>query len=233
MKTHGINTFIENMLIMPGFYENASLRDSMLHVLRDSIKNCPVDAQLLQLVVDETGNLAPFERIRYRSSTNAEDIEGFNGAGLYSSHTGVPGDPDKPIDEAIKKVWASLWTFRAFEEREYFRINQKSVGMGILVHRSFPNEDANGVVVTKNLYNAFMPAITINVQVGENSIVLPENHYTPDEIIYYNQNLYPDTYEYINHTNVPGMQGKTVMTAAELKGTEKITAMPFITTTAC
>jgi hypothetical protein len=53
------------------------------------------------------------------------------------------------------------------------------------------------------------------VQVGEISVVSPEEKYLPDQIIYY---TYSDEniFEYINHSNVPGMEGKTVMTADEL-----------------
>ena len=158
-------------------------------------------------------------RLRFRSSTNAEDIEGFNGAGLYSSFTGLLNDEYKSFEKAIKKVWASLWEFRAFEEREYFKINQKTVGMGILVHRSFNDEDGNGVAITKNLYNANNSAITINVQANEYKVVDQENGYLPDQIIFYPYGITPQQLfmvDYIHHTNVPGMEHKTVMTDAEL-----------------
>lgn len=92
-------------------------------------------------------------RLRFRSSTNAEDMDGFSpGAGLYTSKTGVIGDTSKPVDKAIKKVWASLWGYNAFQEREYFQMDQSMVAMGVLVHRSFPDEAVNGVAVTRNIY---------------------------------------------------------------------------------
>jgi len=58
-----------------------------------------------------------FPRMRFRSSTNAEDIKGFNGAGLYDSYTAELDNPKKTVEEAIKKVYASLWTLRGFDER--------------------------------------------------------------------------------------------------------------------
>jgi hypothetical protein len=51
--------------------------------------------------------------------------------------------------------------------------------------------------------------------VGEISVVNPDENYLPDQILYYTRTG-GGIIEYINHTNVPGMEGKTVMTIAEL-----------------
>lgn len=218
LKDHQIDVYLKEMLAHPEFKANRSVRAGMLTHLQQLIKEAPVDPALVELVRAKIGSSNPFTHHRFRSSTNAEDIEGFNGAGLYNSYSAVQGDPDKTIEGAIRKVWASLWNLKAFEEREYFKIDPQSVGMAILVHRSFPSEDANGVVITKNLFNPYNPAITINVQVGEMSIVLPENNYLPDQVLYYSfGGQFNDVYNYIGHTTVPGMEGKTVMTPQELK----------------
>ena len=218
LKTHQIDVYLKEMLANPEFKANSTIRAEMLTHLQQLIKDAPVDPGLVELIRAKLGSYGPFSPYRFRSSTNAEDIEGFNGAGLYNSYSAVQGDPDKTIEGAIRKVWASLWNLKAFEEREYFKIDPLSVGMAILVHRSFPTEDANGVVITKNLFNPYNPAITINVQVGEISIVLPENNYLPDQVLYYSfGDQFPNVYNYIGHTTVPGMEGKTVMTPQELK----------------
>ncbi|MBL7786572.1 MAG: hypothetical protein JNM36_11750 [Chitinophagales bacterium] len=148
-----------------------------LRALRDSIKNKPVSPQLLNAIERRIAPHAQqgYPRFRFRSSTNAEDIPEFNGAGLYSSKTGVYGDSKQSIEKAIQQVWASLWSERAFWERDYWQIDQKSVGMGILAHRAFGTEAANGVAITKNLYRQGYPAFTINTQVGETSVVLPSD----------------------------------------------------------
>ena len=58
------------------------------------------------------------QSLRYRSSTNNEDLPGFNGAGLYDSKTQDPDETEEDgIDKSLKQVFASLWTFRAFTER--------------------------------------------------------------------------------------------------------------------
>lgn len=155
-----------------------------LKQIRNAIKDAPLKKDLLQLIIKRLhDNGDEFDNYRFRSSTNAEDVKGFNGAGLYESKTGSLTDPNKPVDKAIKAVWASLWDERAFAERRFFKIDQHSVAMGILVHRGFGEELANGVAITKHLYRENYPAYTINTQVGEISVVNPPDSVTCDEAI--------------------------------------------------
>lgn len=216
MKQNRLDVIVKNMLKDPQFVADVNYRKQKLDALRSAIKKAPLDPAFLQMVKDRLANADGFTSFRFRSSTNAEDVEGFNGAGLYESFTGSLTDPDKPIDKAIKKVWASLWDFAAFEERDYFKIDHSTIAMGVLVHRNYPAEAANGVAITENIYNSYMPAVTINVQVGEISVVSPDENYLPDQVLYYTRSN-ANTFEYISHTTVPGMEGKTVMTDAELR----------------
>ncbi len=213
MHTHKLDVLVRNMLQESLFNSDFQYRKMQLEKLQDSIRKYPVDPGLLSFVNTKINESGGFQTIRFRSSTNSEDIKGFNGAGLYDSYTGIPGDPEKTVENAIRKVWASLWNLAAFEERDYFKIDHLSVAMAVLVHRSFPDEAANGVVITKNLYNIYNQGFTINVQVGEISVTNPDGGYAPDQIILY---TFDDIVEYINHSTVPGMENKTVLSEAEI-----------------
>jgi len=129
-----------------------------------------------------------YRRMRFRSSTNAEDADGFSGAGLYSSKTGIVGDKKKSIGKAIKSVWASLWSYQAFAEREYFNIDHSTVYMGILVHRSFPKEHVNGVAITKNIYRPGSFGFVVNAQIGNNNVVKPDSGVVCDQFVCYPDN---------------------------------------------
>ena len=168
-------------------FENDEIFDlkNRLKTIKKKIKNTKLNATLINSVTQKIKALGSFTRMRFRSSTNAEDIKGFSGAGLYTSKTGIIGDSIKTIEKAIVKVWASLWNERAFLERTYFNIDQRSVAMGVLVHRSFPNEKANGVIITKNLYRQNYFGNVINVQVGEHSVVEPKENVVCDQILCY------------------------------------------------
>ena len=77
------------------------------------------------------------------------------------------------MDRALKLVWASLWDFGAFEEREYYQIDHRDVGMGVLVSTRYEDERANGVAFTGDPIDAEDGRYTINVQLGEVDVVSP------------------------------------------------------------
>lgn len=176
-----IEQLLEDMKTMGGEIDmNKRLKD-----IRKAIKQTTIDKQLIKTINQKLKNRNGYTRFRFRSSTNAEDMDGFSGAGLYTSKTAIIGDSTKTVEKAIQKVWASLWNIQAFNEREYFNINQKKVAMGILVHRSFPNEIANGVAITKNIYRESNLGMIINIQLGNESVVEPSNGVICDQVICY------------------------------------------------
>ena len=186
LQTHGIDVQIDTALDDERFDTDVEFRRGAIKGIRDAIKDAPVDGGLLNAVRSKIRADFAHTRMRFRSSTNAEDLEGFTGAGLYTSKSGDLTDPDKPIDDAIRKVWASVWGPRAVDERRYRGIAHREVGMALLVHRSFPDEYANGVALTANPFDrsGLEPAFYINVQRGEFSVVLPPAGVTTDQLLY-------------------------------------------------
>lgn len=218
IKRYGIDLWIASVMRESEFQTNAAYRQSMLELIRDSIVDSPIDPALTVLVKTKINDFRDFGAIRFRSSTNAEDLEDFSGAGLYDSYSAKQGHYTKTIDNAIRKVWASLWNWRAFEERSYFKIDHLSCAMGILAHRSFPDEDANGVLITKNLYNS-NPGFTINVQFKEHSIVFPETGVLHDQMILFTWSVNPAEefmIEYLSHSNIAALNGQRVLSDTEI-----------------
>lgn len=214
---HQIDTLIDQMLADNRFFTDQAYREDRLRQLRDRIIEAPLDPELLSLVLTRIHGFQFFDSYKFRSSTNAEDLENFSGAGLYDSFAAKKGSSSKSVDKAIKKVWASLWNLRAFDERAYYKIDQHSVAMGILVNRSSPDEEANGVIITKNLYSG-NHAYTVNVQYKEFSVVSPEPGVMHDQILIHTISLdtLKYTLEYIARSNIPALGGNTVLTDAEL-----------------
>lgn len=218
MKKNGLYKVLDAMIAEEKFHQDPTHRRARLKTLRKLIKDAPLDPHLNKIVHERIGFFSRFPSYRFRSSTNAEDLAIFSGAGLYDSTSAKRANKKKTVERAVKKVWASLWNWRAFEERDYYRINQKQLAMGILVARSFPDEDANGVLITKNLYGT-TPAHTINVAPKEFSIVLPEDGFLNDQILMQTWALVPGgdfSIEYLTRTDRPGFTGKSVMSDKEL-----------------
>ncbi len=187
MVQNGFDVQVAALLADETFKRDSAVRDEKLRLLREAMKVAPVDKDFEAMLMDKLARDYPGVRMRFRSSTNAEDLDGFTGAGLYTSKSGQPGDPQRPVLDAVRKVWASIWFFRAFEERVYRGIDHTAVGMALLVHRSFPDEEANGVALTANIFDRLCvePGFYVNVQVGEASVVKPDPGVTTEQFIYH------------------------------------------------
>jgi hypothetical protein len=216
MEMNGFNDTVTQMLADEKFKGDPAERDKRLKALRTAMKAAPVDpdfeAELMARIADRFPGI---NRIRFRSSTNAEDLDGFTGAGLYDSKTGDLTDPADPILGAVREVWATVWLFRAFEERSYRNIDHKAVGMALLVHNAHSDEEANGVAITANPFDAsgLEPGFYINAQLGEEPVVSPTAGVTPDEFIYHYDMPGQPIVMISNSTLVP--KGSTVLTSAQ------------------
>ncbi len=196
--------------------DSVKLLEKELKAFRKTVKNSKVNPELLKKIEEKLNAQNDFKNFRFRSSTNAEDMEGFNGAGLYDSKTAIIGDTEKTVEKAILEVWSSFWNFRAFQERDLFGINHESCAMGVLVHRSFPDEKANGVLVTRNLYRDRYAGITVNVQLGEESVVKPEPGVTCDEFYCHNFSGFGSfVVDYRSTSSLNS--GKPILTETEIK----------------
>ncbi len=152
-------------------------------------------AEITSVLRDTYGDYDVDAGLRFRSSSSVEDIEGFNGAGLYTSYTGYfapdelrdPDDRDKTIERALLRAWASYWSYEAFEERRLARIDHLSGAMGLTVHARFDDdlERNNGVATFTFLPNGPVgggidddAVLAINVQQGAVDVTNPD----PDQV---------------------------------------------------
>jgi pyruvate,water dikinase len=181
MTAHGFYDRAREIIADPELQGDAVKREAALDNLRKQIKNADPPLQIAQAISELQARFEPGIGIRCRSSTNNEDLVGFNGAGLYDSFTHRPDEGD--LSKTVRQVWASLWNLRAFDEREFHRIDHLAAAMGVLVHPNFDDEVANGVAVTKNPFDPNWPGFYVNVQVGESLVTNPDPNATPDELL--------------------------------------------------
>ncbi|MCH6258950.1 PEP/pyruvate-binding domain-containing protein [Puniceicoccaceae bacterium K14] len=182
MKLNGFYEDAEEMMDTTGFGTDPDKRDDALDDFRDRIRDEGVLPKWMLDALQAMHDAYPASQsLRCRSSTNNEDLPGFNGAGLYNSYTHHPDEGH--ISKSMKQVWASLWTYRAFEEREFYRIDHFTTAMGVLVHPNFSNEQVNGVAVTKNIFDVNWRGYYVNAQVGEDLVTNPEAESIPEEFL--------------------------------------------------
>ena len=176
-----------------------AIRDLFTHTARFS-------AAQQRAIIDALAVFNPNRKIRFRSSTNVEDSEHFTGAGLYDSFSGCllddldgdtigpsqcdPGEPDeRGVFRALQKVYASFYNDDAFLERLRHGVEAAKVGMAVLVHHSFPDEEelANGVATLRYALTSTGTEITsgeLVTQAGATSVTNPDGSAIPEVVTF-------------------------------------------------
>jgi hypothetical protein len=209
LRAHGIDPSSLGELDRPALH-------ARLAEMRRRIVEAPLDPAVAELVAARL-RVYRGRRLIFRSSTNAEDLLSFNGAGLYDSIV-VDRAPDaERIAGALRGVWASVWTERAYEEREWARIDHARVAMAVLVQPFVDDAAAIGVAITANPYTEDRPGFQINVQPAGGSVTSPETD-VPEEVMIYRGSV-PEVLSRSSRTN-----GEAVLGAADLRALRDVLA---------
>jgi len=219
MQRNGLFDEIEALQKDPKFLSDSQVRFEKLAEFQQHVQAGTVSPEFEAALMAKIAKEYPNHVIRFRTSTNSEDLDGFPCAGCYDS---AKGDPAKGVDDvmtAVKFTYSTVWKFRTFEERAYYSVDHQSVAMALLVHNNFPDEFemANGVAITANPFDESgrEPAFYINTQFGGKvEVVAPAAGTTSDQILYFFDNPnQPITY--LGHSNIISA-GSTVLSRVQI-----------------
>ncbi|MBT40232.1 MAG: PEP/pyruvate-binding domain-containing protein [Myxococcota bacterium] len=118
--------------------------------------------QGLKIGLDRLGKNGTFG-VFVRSDTNVEDLAGFTGAGLNLTLPNVVGYDN--VLKAVKEVWASPFTDRAYGWRQGNMEKPRYVFPAVVVQKSFPSEKS-GVLVTTDVDTGNRDWLTVAVSEG-------------------------------------------------------------------
>jgi hypothetical protein len=165
LRENGLDKKIQAFVTDQALKTDRVARRKALNALRQAVRDGKLSKQFKKMLFAKLeGPDYVGKGVFVRSSTNAEDLDGFNGAGLYDTVPNVMGKEN--VSAAIKRVWSSLWNVRAYEEREYYRIDHKSCFPAVLLQVGV-NATAAGVMITTNIYDAKdSMSVTINAKHG-------------------------------------------------------------------
>jgi|GEM_PF-711588 len=130
---------------------NAREIDSLCLILQSLIVSTRMPDKIRSYIdvqiADALGGVSDFV---VRSSSNAEDLENFSGAGIYESINHVTTADN--IFKSIKEVWASLLSPRSVRLRHEVGISLDDCYMGVIIQEEV-KADLGGVLVTTNPMN--------------------------------------------------------------------------------
>lgn len=162
MQTHGLDQLVMAILNDARF-NDLGWRKQQLRQLQKKINQAPINKASLSAILQQWQARLGGASVFVRSSTNAEDLPNFNGAGLYDTVPNVQSE--LALEAAVKKVWASLWNLRAVNERAYFGIPQTKVYAAVLIQKGL-NASASGVLLTTDIWAHERNVFTINAKRG-------------------------------------------------------------------
>ena len=150
LKTNNLDDAIQEMMNDQKFVHDPAYRRARLAEMRARIQKGTIDEQLRSLVLRKVAAEYAGKGLFVRSSSNAEDLPNFSGAGLYTTVPNVKSED--ALIEAIKTVWASLWNFEAYEARERANVDHTKVFMAVLIQEGI-NSESSGVMITTDPFD--------------------------------------------------------------------------------
>jgi len=151
IKRNSLDDAIFELLNDQKFVHDPAYRREQLVQLRQKIENAEFSPELRKSVLEKVGREYADKGLFVRSSSNSEDLPNFSGAGLYTTVPNVRGD--EPLIDAIRKVWASLWNFEAYEARERASVDHSKIFMAVLLQEGI-NSESSGVMISTDPFDS-------------------------------------------------------------------------------
>ena len=164
IKRNNLDDAIFGLLNDQKFVHDPAYRREQLVQLRQKIENAEFDPALRQQVLEKVAGEYAGKGLFVRSSSNSEDLPNFSGAGLYTTVPNVRGD--QQLIDAIRKVWASLWNFEAYEARERGNVDHSKIFMAVLLQEGINSESSGVMISTDPFDNENKGAIYISAKRG-------------------------------------------------------------------
>ena len=181
LKDNGFDETLYQLLNDQKFVHDPAYRRQRLTEIRQLLQTGKFNPQLRAEILRSVEKSFPNKGLFLRSSSNSEDLPNFSGAGLYTTVPNARG-PEQVID-GIKKVWASLWNFEAYEARERAGVDHMKIFMAVLIQEGI-NSESSGVMITTDPFDKENKgAIYISAKRGLGSKVV-EGPKVAEQIIY-------------------------------------------------
>ncbi len=150
IKHNQLDDVIFGLLNDQKFVHDPAYRRAQLVKLRQQMETAEFNPTLREKVLAKAKSEYAGKGLFVRSSSNSEDLPNFSGAGLYTTVPNVRGDQE--LVDAIRKVWASLWNFEAYEARERAGVDHSKIFMAVLLQEGI-NSESSGVMISTDPFD--------------------------------------------------------------------------------
>lgn len=151
VKQNQLDDVIFGLLNDQKFVHDPAYRREKLNKLRQQMETAEFNPVLREKVLAKVKREYDGKGLFVRSSSNSEDLANFSGAGLYTTVPNVRGDQE--LIDAIRKVWASLWNFEAYEARERAGVDHSKIFMAVLLQEGI-NSESSGVMISTDPFDS-------------------------------------------------------------------------------
>jgi len=129
----------------------AEIPEDLKNEIIESYEDISTDKNALSAASKDALNILRYSQepsfVAVRSSATTEDLEGASFAGQQESYLNIKGNKD--VVEAVKKVFASLFTARAIYYRKKKGFSKEKFALAAVVQKMI-DSDKSGVIFSKN-----------------------------------------------------------------------------------
>jgi phosphohistidine swiveling domain-containing protein len=161
VKSAGLTSFISDLARTR--VTSLEAAEEEWHRIEKAFLDAELSADVEKAILTAWDRVSEGQLVAVRSSATAEDMSASSFAGQYLSVLEVDGPA--AAEEAVRRVWASLWHPAARAYRERMGIDNEGLAMGVVIQRMVPATHS-GVCFTIDPTSASSAALRLEVVEG-------------------------------------------------------------------
>lgn len=182
LQANQLDTFIQKQLRDMNVDDVSALKNASSAIRKAILAGTLPEAVIRSVESAYTAlSLSKTQSVAVRSSATTEDLASASFAGQQETYLNVSGLPD--VVDAIKKVYASLFTERAINYRAHHGFSEAGVGISVGIQKMVRSDlGASGVLFTCDTESGFDQVILITATYGLGELIV-QGAVNPDEFV--------------------------------------------------
>lgn len=186
LAQNGLLNDIQGMLDKLDISDVNSLAQTAKQI-REQILKTPLTKEIEKSILDSYHKLGDSVTVAVRSSATAEDLPDASFAGQQETYLNIEGE--EQLLQAVRKVYASLFTDRAISYREHKKFSHHEVLLSVAVQQMVRSDvGSSGVMFSIDTESGFENVVFITSSYGLGEAVV-QGSVNPDEFLVFKPNI--------------------------------------------